>query len=160
MTDTEDAQGEGKKEECSFLEIDPLLQTVVSLVNETGLGIDVMLSVKGISISGKIIKRDEYYDRLIAIMGNPAAGLRTGTDERIAKMVAEHFSSLLNIFKDLGNKPDESGDKILPTLIHLADVNMINPVTGQPIPLLGALWRGKMDSVDGFIFGKPEIKCI
>ena len=153
MTNDKEAQ----KEECTPLNIDPLLQTVVSLVNKTGLGIPVTLSVKGMVISGDIIKRDEYYDRLIAVMGDSAAGMKTGTDKEISKMVAEYFLSMLNIFKDVGNKPDESGEKIPPSLIHLANVQIMD-TTGRPVPLFGALWRGKMDSVDGYMFGKPEIR--
>jgi hypothetical protein len=152
MTNDEETQ----KEEYTPLNIDPLLQTVVSLVNKTGLGIPVTLSVKGMFISGDIIKRDEYYDRLIAVLGDPAVGMKVGNDKEISKIIAEHFSSMLNLFKDFGNKPDESGEEILPTLIHLANVQIMD-TTGRPVPYFGALWRGKMDSVDGYIFGKPEI---
>jgi hypothetical protein len=116
-----------------------------------------MLSVKGMFISGDIIKRDEYYDRLIAVLGDPAVGMKVDNDKEILKIIAEHFSSMINIFKDVGNKPDESGEEIPPTLIHLANVQILD-TTGRPIPLSGALWRGKMDSVDGYIFGKPEIR--
>jgi hypothetical protein len=84
MTNDEETQ----KEEYAPLDIDPLLQTVVSLVNETGLGLPVMLSVKGMFISGDIIKRDEYYDRLIAVLGDPAAGIETGTDKEILVVYA------------------------------------------------------------------------
>lgn len=153
MTNDEETQ----QEEYTPLNIDPLLQTVVSIANKTGLGIPVMLSVKGMFISGDIIKRDEYYDRLIAVMGDPDAVMKTGTDKEISKMIAELFSSRLNLFKDLGNEPDESGETIPSSMIHLANVQILD-TTGRPIPLSGALWRGKMDSVDGYIFGKLEIR--
>jgi hypothetical protein len=159
MTNDEDAQKEGNRDKDPSLKIDPLLQNIVSLANETGVGVPVVLSVKGMMIAGDTIKRDEYYNRLIASMGNPVAEARAGTDEKIAKMIAEHFSFILNAFKDLSNKPDESGAKRPPNMIHLENVHITDATTGRPIRLIGALWRGKLESIDGFIFGRPEFKA-
>lgn len=153
MTNDEETQ----KEEYAPLNIDPLLQTMVLYSNKTGLGIPVMLSVKGMFISGNIIKRDEYYDRLSAIMVEPTTMQQLNINEETAEILAEQISSMLNKIKDAYNELNESGEEILPTLIHLANVQIMD-TTGRPIPVSGALWRGKMDSVDGYIFGKLEIR--
>jgi hypothetical protein len=143
-----------EEEEYPFLPVDPLLQYVVSLADEIGISIPLTLTVKGIIITGKTIKRDKYYDRLNAIFGNPTTFINP-VNERSAQIFADHFLKVLNTFRNLSAEPDSSGKISRPLLIHLENVHIVDVSTGHQLEMKDGLWRGRIDSVDGFIFGNP-----
>ncbi len=140
-----------EEKDYQFLPVDPLLQYIILLTDEAGIGIPVTLMVKGMLIIGKTIKRDKYYDRLITLFGDPTNFINS-IDVKSSKVFAEHFSRMLMIFRE---SPDEPGKISKPIMIHLEDVHIMDISTGQQLEMKDGLWRGNISSIDGFIFGNP-----
>lgn len=143
-----------KGEDFPFVPVDPLLQYVVSLANEAGISIPVTLMVKGMVITGSVINKDKYYNKLISIFGDPAIFINS-VDGKSARLFADHFIKVLTTFKDPSNDPNNLAEKPKPFLIHLENVQIIDIPTGRQIEMKDGLWRGRIDTIDGFIFGNP-----
>jgi hypothetical protein len=143
------------KEKSLPLRIDFLLQSFVSLADDIGIGMGVILTVDGMVISGHIIKRDEYFNRMMAVMGNPENVKVKQGDKEVGGVIAKHFANTFQTFKDAPNK-NKTETSAWPAFIHLEKVSILDISTNRFIPLKGALWRGKLDSVDGVIFGAAE----
>jgi hypothetical protein len=140
--------------DLSFLPVDPLLQYIVSVANETGIGIPLTLMVKGIMITGETIKVEKYFDRLIAIFGDKTNFINP-TSEDSTQMIADHFTRVLKTFRNLSDESDRLEKIHRPILIHLENVQIIDIAADHRFEMKGGLWRGRIDSIDGFIFGNP-----
>jgi hypothetical protein len=129
-----------EEKDYQFLPVDPLLQYIILLTDEAGIGIPVTLMVKGMLIIGKTIKRDKSYDRVITLFGDPTNFINS-IDVKSSKVFAEHFSRMLMIFRE---SPDEPGKISKPIMIHLEDVHIMDISTGQQLEMKDGLWRGNI----------------
>ncbi|AFZ28610.1 hypothetical protein Cylst_6392 (plasmid) [Cylindrospermum stagnale PCC 7417] len=131
----------------SNMEIDVVLKTIISLVNQTGMEIDITLYVKGIIFSGVAISAEKYFDSL-------AKEIETANGEPIVTQAfAEGFrkfrDNITLLYKEKeDNKPD-------PIHVHLRNAKFISGTIFNPDDI-GIYWRGRLDQVDGFSLGKIQ----
>lgn len=130
--------------------VDNVLQVFSYLANQSGLGIPITLNVSGLLVSGLIISRDEYMK---------------GIANTIRKGVSMWPEDDKNFVEDqlLKSMEEPLDEEKMPKLvddvryIHLKGARVFS-VGGKPIPSSGDgfLWRGRINSVDGFSIGQLE----
>jgi hypothetical protein len=118
---------------------DWLLQGLVDLSNKNGLRITITLNVGGTLISGLLISGEEYFELLAQSLE------QTGVLENLVEQIRQLSKIVYG---------EESGDtqNDLPSYIHLKNTKFYNSARGLPTDGV-ALWRGKINSVDGFFIG-------
>jgi hypothetical protein len=149
----ETIEGDSLEKVISSHPVDALLDILVDLSRTTGLGFPVILFVKGTIISGNIISFEMYMER-IATNFRDTATYKTkqdlGMDQKAFQEITESIVRSIDLLKTSWTpKADETS-----ALIHLENVRMFNPIMG--VTTLNGLWRGHLDSIDGFIFGALE----
>jgi hypothetical protein len=137
-----------------FHKEDGILQLIVNMANDSDFEMSITLFIKGTIISGKLIGFNSYIREIVGQFRS----LPTTTD--IAKQNANTIASVLEGFCEESSEEGESSDEgeeliDLPEMIHLKEINILSE-TGSSLSIGGAFWRGRIDSVDGFIFGSQE----
>jgi|GEM_PF-696268 len=129
----------------SAVQKDPMLQALAEVAERSPLELGVTLNIKGLIITGFIISQSNYFESLIS-------GLKsTDQDSEIKDSLLEFLSGLK---EKLTAKPKQQSSHEHPKFIHLRNVK-IYPSEGRGMPTYGdALWRGLIDSVDGFALGE------
>lgn len=124
---------------------DWLLRNIMGTVVGLGVEIGVTLTVGGSVISGIAINGEKYMDLF-------ADGITNGASEG---EVRHSIGEGLRAWKQIYQKPDAAGDDWKPShigYVHLKDAQFYIP--GQEgMPRNGLLWRGRLDSIDGFSLG-------
>ncbi|PMY37340.1 hypothetical protein C1Y35_19845 [Pseudomonas sp. GW456-L14] len=116
--------------------VDPALQRLVDLVNNVKAEIGVTLSIGAGFISGVVIPLDRYWE----LFAEQCTRSLNGSEEMRRSFLSWH------------SEPPEG--VLLPAqFVHLRDAKMHTPDGAIPVEE-GALWRGKLSSVEGFIIGK------
>jgi len=122
---------------------DFLLTELVDLAN-SGVGLQVTLSVRGQLITGRLTSSQEFFDHTVRILGK-------GTDKELADALVSRIEEIrpkLNTPQRIPGLP--------PIFIHLADARYLSEA-GEYLPSLSGeplTWRGKIASVDGFSLGQ------
>lgn len=128
-------------------EPDLLLSTLVGIVNQTpDATLGVTLFVHGAVVSGQIVGGAEFFE-----------GLAEECDAAVRRDTGEEAGpdTLAGYFRDCGRRwyGDEADlDAMAITYIHLRDARVIQSNLSQ-VPTPGTWWRGRLTSVDGWIFG-------
>ena len=128
---------------------DPMLRAIAAVPEHSPLELGITLNVKGLIITGFIISQKTYFDALIT-------GLGEVSQDNELKTSLQHFLGELKdkLVSERQTKTANSEQPVLPKLIHLRNVK-IYPSEGRGMPTYGdALWRGKIDAVDGFTLGE------
>lgn len=136
---------------------DYLLRTFVRMVDLRGLEIGITLSVGGMLISGTLTSYSEY----LKLVGE---GMRGSPNREVGGVMGEVFANLAeSVQNDLVERRQEeeraesSGQELehdfKPPYIHLRDAKFFLAADMGLPTQGGALWRGKLASVDGFFFG-------
>lgn len=113
-------------EMSSLADEDCVLKWLISRIEAEGLSFNITLNVKGTVISGEIINKKEYSERLNQYL------MDITKIKGISKMNVNHQKDEYVHLKNA---------KIYFSLMDTA------PLDG------GVLWRGKLSSIDGFILG-------
>jgi hypothetical protein len=152
-------------ESSSYLRSDWLLQNLVWKANYFGLEAGITLNVGGLIISGVLISGNRYYDEVVKQF---KAGFSKEYQE-IGEVLGDLIKKNAEPFPDFWAKFDpskESKSEIdfsnVPYAsemqhIHLRDVKYLAASGGQLQLGANQLWRGKIDSVDGFVFGALSV---
>jgi hypothetical protein len=147
--------------------VDGYLQFLMQQVNERGLPFRVTLSVGGVIVSGVLTSEREYFEGLTQalkiVIGR--SGLREqyerGARERAEEeggseetptaeeLAARTTDAILE--RVVGGY--ERTEEETPRYVHLRDVTIMTP--GLQSAEHGGLWRGRLEAVDGFMFGTP-----
>lgn len=114
---------------------DVFLQTLVSMNNSKCTEMPVTLIVGGSIVSGVLIDVKQYFESI---------GKQLSTDEETQKAVAK--------YSDLDTEKNWP-----PQYIHLKNARFLSS-TGMVPANEGVLWRGKVNAVSGFTFGKFSSK--
>jgi hypothetical protein len=111
-----------------------LLRALITDVNKNKLSTPILINLYGVIISGDLISGKEYFDLL----------KKNGTD----------LSDLASVYSSIYDGKTVETEN--PQFIHLKNVTFHN--TGFPniVNKEQALWRGRIDSVDGYILGKID----
>jgi hypothetical protein len=133
------------KNNGALAQVDPMLRALAEVAERSPLELGVTLNVKGLIITGFIISQSTYFDSLIN-------GLESVSQEHEVKESLQEFLSGLK--EKLAPKKTDHNSSDYPKFIHLRNVK-IYPSEGKGMPTYGdALWRGLIDSVDGFSLGE------
>lgn len=122
---------------------DWLLRSFVRIVNKLPQSLPITINVGGAIISGDLIGGKEYFSSLGGHFAT--AFSRLENSEEIGKLISGHG----NIYND--EEPAED-----PQYLHLKNTVFFDPEGNSLLNGGGALWRGRISKVDGFIFGKFE----
>lgn len=121
---------------------DWLLQWIVDFVVRTDIDIGVTLTVGGNLITGRLISHKKYFE----ILSNDFSKAFESVGEQSAKTIKDQIVSF-------GPSEHAGEEEPAPQYLHLKDSHIYTNAEG-PIYSSGALWRGKIGSVDGFTFGQ------
>lgn len=140
-------EAEAKEEAAQIPQRDWFLDTLVDLANRLGSGMGVTLNIKGTVIHGNLISGKLYFEELAKqVEPNPP-------DDPNQVIIADAFRGLISkMGEDVYSFDKEDEDRPPPNFIHLKDARIL---TGNGlIPSNeGVLWRGRLTSVDGVVFG-------
>ncbi|GAJ91066.1 gas vesicle accessory protein GvpU [Rhizobium rhizogenes] len=127
-------------------EHDWLLEMLVQVANDAGGKFNITISVGGTLISGTLIGGAEYFESF----ANQYSSLFTG---ELATNVRQHYIGFGRQY--LAENRD--GTPLPPAAyLHLSDARFFDSA-GNSIPSdVGATWRGRLSSVDGFFLGRLE----
>lgn len=118
---------------------DVLLKTLIVAANEVGFGFDISLIVPGGIVTGTVITPDAYLKQFADTFANAWPG---GPSEEIR----ESFSKIGSNVDGYNQNAED--------YIHLADAAYVSTGGFLPDSGKGMLWRGKIDSVSGYSFGR------
>jgi hypothetical protein len=107
---------------------DWFLERLIQVVATSGVTIGITLNVGGTIVTGDMIKSTQYFDEL-------TRQLKAGPLMR--------------------NTESDTDDHIETEFIHLKNAHIMD-AAGDAFPRRGTLWRGRLATVDGFMFGKPK----
>lgn len=124
---------------------DSFLTTLVSTVNGGDLTLGITLNVHGTVISGIMISAEEYIKGLGETLKNSGS--------KIGQLLGDKF---INELSQNFKVPTDSEEEYIPQLIHLKNAKFYTPNGGSIPNGEGVYWRGKLSSVDGFIWGNLE----
>ncbi|UCP10235.1 gas vesicle protein [Pseudomonas sp. MM213] len=129
------------KQQWEGRQTDWLLQWLCKFVNSNSLEIGVTLTLGGSFVTGTLISHQKYFEQLSSDFSNPFAGSGEEAQEQIRSLI-------------LGfNPPVIAGEESPPVqYVHLKNAHMYMGANDR-LPTNGALWRGKISAVDGFILG-------
>jgi hypothetical protein len=132
------------KREWDGRQTDWLLQWLCQLINKHGLAIGVTLTVGGTLVTGTLISHDKYFEQFSEDFSAPFAVGGTEAQEQMRSII-------------LGFNPAVDPDEQTVALQYIHLKNARTYVSSSDhLPTNGALWRGKIAAVDGFILGSLE----
>lgn len=129
---------------------DWFLQDFISQLNTSDEEMDlpITINVGGTIISGDLIGGKEYFQ----LFGKNVSKSFEDSNPELAKGLIDRYSKHGEVYV---KKDDEEIPP--PFFIHLKNARFYE--AGQlPFPQNKLLWRGKLNSVDGFSFGKFEVE--
>jgi hypothetical protein len=124
---------------------DHMLRTLAAIPEKSQMELGITLNVSGLLITGYMISQATYFNNLID-------GLNASNADSEAKVLLVDFLSQLR--DKLEDERLNKRTHPFPEFIHLRDTTLY-PSEGQGMPSYGeALWRGRIQSVDGFSLGE------
>jgi hypothetical protein len=123
------------------------LQYFAGMANKFGLNFTLTIQVGGLFVVGTLISGREYFDRLASIMKK--------TFEAFPDAVVALEQDLLTISEPYNFDPDAPAQPkdFQPEYIHLKDALIYMPsgLASERSENVSLIWRGKLESVDGFV---------
>jgi hypothetical protein len=129
-----------------FENADGILQLLSYLSNSGYYGFGITLFVGGMLISGNVISNKEFRQNLTdTIRGN----FEKNSDDE--KAFIENY---LQYIAPQDEEKENLTQPIETRYIHLRNAKIFN-AGNKPIPFVdGFIWRGRLESIDGFSFGR------
>ena len=130
---------------------DEVLEHLIRRLEETDAGINVILCVNGLIISGQMISSKRYFDK-ISNFFNENSIITDGSS-----LIERELPYLQQVKQFMQQKGKSSEEQNNPKYIHLDNIVMYPSDPSHPF---GAnVWRGKLSSVDGFSIGQGYWKA-
>ena len=122
------------------------MSLVGDMTRQDAGSLGVTLFVHGTVVSGYIVSGGQFLE-----------AMASSVDEAVRRDTGKepNRGGLADVFRDHSSKvygPDADLENAVTTYIHLRDAQIFHP-GANPIPTPGAWWRGRLASVDGWIFG-------
>ncbi|WP_244110275.1 gas vesicle accessory protein GvpU [Burkholderia cenocepacia] len=147
MTDAtpENAKSEEAIPVPDYDQADWFLQSLINIVNGSGITFSITLNVGGQTITGQLVGGKQYFE------GFADAFSGALPDKEEAEQVRADFASYGNIYANEDGTPKDLSP---PHYIHLKNARCF-PTAGNSIPANGGVWwRGRISQVDGFFLGE------
>lgn len=130
---------------------DWFLQLLVKILNSGGDTFLITLNVGGLLISGALIGGKEYFDLMADYFGGIYKEYESNNKEA-GETVDKAIRSLGETYSPANSSSNSNNNE--PHYIHLRNAKFYSPISGQGMPgSEGVLWRGRLESVDGFFIG-------
>jgi hypothetical protein len=132
----------------SDLAPDNVFAMLVHVANTSDVEMGITIHVHGQMITGRLISGATFWDEC-------AADLREGGNgpQELIEAMAESMEQVAEQYRQTyvenGMGADESSTA---AFLHLRNAHTLGPQ--GPTPTDGALWRGRLASIDGFTFGE------
>lgn len=126
---------------------DEFLTSLINIVNKTkGFSFDITINVHGTLISGSLISYESYLRELSDNFS------KANGDAEVGKAFSENFARLA---EEVATSPLSEGtegeiEKPDSNFVHLRNAKIVH-LNGDFIT--NTVWRGKIESVDGFFLG-------
>ncbi len=135
------------------------LAELVDLVNRTPLSFGITINVSGVLVSGLLVGGKEYFEGASRTVSEafPAEGELQELVRRLLAMPASLYGAPHENEIPQEGPAEENQERPLPGFIHLKNARFWTPA--RPVPFSqqrGIWWRGRLQAVDGFIFGEPD----
>ena len=134
--------------------VDCFLQSLVSIVNDESASIPITLSVGGLLISGDMIGGKTYFDEFARQFKD---GFRNVSSET-ASTIEEAFKRLGDVYDPIQKESQGSDPIPKPHRVHLRDAQIYQSGASPAPSEKGVLWRGRLESVDGFSLGRVSLR--
>ncbi len=128
----------GPAQQVIDADIDPVLETLVSLAQEQGYSLGLVLNVRGLVITGTLVGRDAWFDLLHEAASTAGAG-----GEALGRGLRDGMR---------GDDEPEDQTAVRYGYIHLKDARVVSH-DGHLPGRDGLLWRGRLGSVDAWSLG-------
>ena len=148
----------GSEQDREAARQDWLLEELVSVMNQSAdSSLSIVLTVKGVVMSGMLIGVRQYFELLGRSLGEGFRNSAVGESSREdASQVEETYAKIGRVaqaaFNDETPAHGRGGPQI--RFLHLKDPRILvgDQVSqlNSPVPLV---WRGKLSEVDGFMLG-------
>ena len=124
---------------------DWLIQWFANFVNtaEVGLSIPMTFTIGGSLISGYLISETAYFDQLASDFSGALPGAAKDAGRDLIKLLQPEVSA---------HEDDHPAEQF----VHLKDAQVFSDGS-KPITSKGALWRGKISSIEGFHLGSITV---
>jgi hypothetical protein len=133
--------------------VDWLLQSLISIVNNESASIPITLSVGGLLISGDMIGGKTYFNEFARQFKDGFTDISSET----AATIEESFQRLGDIYDPLQKGPQGNVPLAQPHLVHLRDARIYHSGASRAFSEKSALWRGRLEAVDGFSLGRLSL---
>ncbi len=135
------------------------LAQLVGLVNRAPLSFGITINVSGALVSGTLVGGKEYFEGVSKMVSDafPVEDELRDLMRQLLVMPARLYETPdEDEIKEAG-PTEENQEPSRPSFIHLKDARFWSP--SRPTPFSqqrGIWWRGRLQAVDGFIFGEPD----
>ena len=135
---------------------DPSLDALVEMPDRVGRGLTVALVVRGATITGELISEREFFDEQDALVARLVAAQHVELPDAEGGVAAPGAAGgggrptpPGGVGRRKADAPNEVGE---PTFVHLRRARLLGAggVSAVAAPPAGLLWRGRVDSVDGY----------
>ncbi len=132
----------------SDLAPDNVFSMLVHVANTSDVEMGITLHVHGQMVTGRLISGNTYWSESAADLRASGKGPTELIEAMAESMerVAEEYRATYTDSETVAEHPS------MTAFLHLRNAHTLGPQ--GPTPTDGALWRGRLSSVDGFTFGE------
>lgn len=127
---------------------DNIFELLVHVANTSDLEMGMTLHVNGQVLTGKLISGATFWAESAAELRERTAG-----PVEVIEALASSMDRVADEYReDYGDDARDADGEPMWSFVHLRDTRTLTPE--GPIPASGALWRGRLASIDGFSLGE------
>ena len=132
---------------------DWFLAWLIGLANDHGIEQGITLTIGGMSLTGQLISGHSYFKEIGERISRANFQGGPETSETLRSALVLGYSQWCLLYPEAGAPTNQ--EKPQASYIHLRDAKVVTP-DGQVMPTTGALWRGKLSAVSGYMLGQCE----
>lgn len=131
---------------------DGFLRQLITLFAEGGIEVGLSLSFSGLIVTGTLISAKTYFSEMETFFKDISAE-KPETEALFLNTLSDVMAKWAEVAEE-NETPPENQPRLGPNFIHLRNATFFNPGQGLATYTNKPHWRGKLSSIDGFIFGE------
>ena len=132
----------------SDLAPDNVFSMLVHVANTSDVEMGITLHIHGLMVTGRLVSGATYWSESAAKLRESGQG-----PTELVETMAESMERVAEGYRETYTDSEAvAEDPSLTAFLHLRNAHTLGPQ--GPTPTDGALWRGRLSSVDGFTFGE------